>query len=147
MIKVGLVGIGFMGKMHFGIHKESGKSKVVAICGDGGFMMNSQELETAVRLDLDLTVIVLRDNSYGMIKWKQAGGGFVDYGLDFGNPDFVKYAESFGAKGYRVTAADELQPLLERAIADNTVVIIDCPVDYSQNMKLTERLGKLVCPI
>ena len=90
--------------------------QVMAICGDGGFMMNSQELETAVRLKLDLVVLILRDDAYGMIKWKQANMGLEDFGLDYGNPDFVKYAESYGAHGHRVTSAAELLPLLSRCL-------------------------------
>src|SRR6195256_972558 len=87
--------------------------RVMAICGDGGFMMNSQELETAVRLKLDLVVLVLVDNAFGMIRWKQATDHFADFGLTFGNPDFVKYAESYGAKGSRVESTSELLPTLE----------------------------------
>jgi hypothetical protein len=86
--------------------------KVMAICGDGGFMMNSQEMETAVRLGLNLTVLILNDSSYGMIRWKQANMGFADFGLTYGNPDFVKYAESYGAKGHRVESAAHLKELL-----------------------------------
>ena len=123
------------------------ETTVVAVTGDAGFMMNSQEIETALRIGTPIVVLIFNDGGYGLIKWHQLRRfGHSSY-VDFGNPDFVKYAESFGAKGYRVTAADELVPVLERAIADDTVAIIDCPVDYSQNMKLTERLGKLVCPI
>jgi len=91
---------------------------VIAICGDGGFMMNSQEMETAVRLGLNLTVIILRDDSYGMIRWKQANMDFTDFGLTFGNPDFVPYAQSYGAKGPRITSSDELLPLLKRCQAE-----------------------------
>ena len=109
---------------------------VTSICGDGGFMMNSQELETAVRLELHIVVLILRDNAYGMIKWKQAGMGLNNYGLDYGNPDFVKYAESYGAKGYRVGSADELKPLLERCHAEPGVHVIDLPVDYSENDRI-----------
>lgn len=107
--------------------------KVVAICGDGGFMMNSQELETAVRLGLDLVVIVLCDQGYGMIKWKQAGDGFADFGLDFTNPDFVKYAESYGAKGVRISATGELVEALQRAMHSKGVHLLAVPVDYSEN--------------
>ena len=82
--------------------------KVMAICGDGGFMMNSQEMETAVRLKLNITVLILRDDAYGMIRWKQANMGFADFGLTYGNPDFVKYAESYGAHGHRVESAADL---------------------------------------
>ena len=88
--------------------------KVMAICGDGGFMMNSQELETAVRLKLNVVVLILRDDSYGMIRWKQANMGFADWGLTYGNPDFVKYAESYGAYGHRVHNSAGLLPLMQR---------------------------------
>ena len=107
--------------------------KVVAICGDGGFMMNSQEMETAVRLGLDLVVIVLRDDGYGMIKWKQAGGGFPVFGLDFGNPDFVKYAESYGARGTRIERTGQLVETLKAAFAEGGVHLVEVPVDYSEN--------------
>ncbi|MDB2687433.1 acetolactate synthase large subunit [Mariniblastus sp.] len=109
---------------------------VTAICGDGGFMMNSQELETAVRLGVHITVVILRDDAYGMIKWKQANMGFEDYGLDYGNPDFVKYAESYGAKGHRVNSAAELLPLLERCHEEPAVHVIEVPVDYSENDRI-----------
>jgi acetolactate synthase-1/2/3 large subunit len=107
--------------------------KVMAICGDGGFMMNSQEMETAVRLGLNLTVLILNDNSYGMIRWKQANMGFEDWGLTYRNPDFVKYAESYGAKGYRVESAGHLRELLAHCRDTPGVHLIDCPVDYSEN--------------
>jgi acetolactate synthase-1/2/3 large subunit len=106
---------------------------VVAVCGDGGFMMNSQELETAVRLKMHITVIILRDDGYGMIRWKQSNMGFTDYGLDYGNPDFVMYAQSYGAQGHRVESAESFLPLLERCIREPGVHVIDCPVDYSEN--------------
>ncbi|MGB3711423.1 MAG: acetolactate synthase large subunit [Erythrobacter sp.] len=107
--------------------------KVMAICGDGGFMMNSQEMETAVRLGLNLTVLILRDDAYGMIRWKQANMGFADYGLTYDNPDFVAYAESYGAKGHRVESADHLRELLAHCNETPGVHLIDCPVDYSEN--------------
>ena len=106
---------------------------VVAICGDGGFMMNSQEMETAVRLELDLVVIVLRDNGYGMIKWKQAGGGFPVYGLDFGNPDFIAYAKSYGAHGVRIERTGQLVDELRNAFTQGGVHLIEVSVDYSEN--------------
>ncbi len=106
---------------------------VVAVCGDGGFMMNSQELETAVRLKMNLTVIILRDDGYGMIRWKQSNMGFTDFGLDYGNPDFVIYAQSYGAIGHRVESAEGFLPLLERCISEPGVHVIDCQVDYSEN--------------
>jgi acetolactate synthase-1/2/3 large subunit len=106
---------------------------VTAICGDGGFMMNSQELETAVRLGLHIVVVILRDNAYGMIKWKQANLGFKDFGLAYGNPDFVKYAESYGARGHRIASAKNLLPLLQECHAQPAVHVVEVPVDYSQN--------------
>ncbi len=112
---------------------------VVAICGDGGFMMNSQELETAVRLGLHLVVIILRDNGFGMIKWKQAQQGMKEFGLDFGNPDFVKYAESYGALGHRVGSAGELLPMLKSCLKEPGLHVIDIPVDYSENTKILSR--------
>ena len=119
---------------------------VMAICGDGGFMMNSQELETAVRLDLNLVVLVLRDNAYGMIRWKQADAGLPDWGLEYGNPDFVKYAESYGAAGHRVEAADEFVPLLERCFRDGGVHLVEAPIDYSENKRvLIDELAERVC--
>jgi acetolactate synthase-1/2/3 large subunit len=109
--------------------------------------MNSQEIETALRIGAAIVILVWNDSKYGLIKWHQDRRFGRDSQIDFKNPDFVKYAESFGARGYRVEAAADLLPTLKRAIADDTVVIVDCPVDYSENMKLTERLGQLVCPI
>ena len=107
-----------------------------AICGDGGFMMNSQELETAVRLGLHIVVVILRDNAYGMIKWKQSNMGLNDYGLDYGNPDFVKYAEAYGAFGHLVTSADELLPTLQKSHSEPGVHVIEVPVDYSENDRI-----------
>ncbi len=110
--------------------------RVMAICGDGGFMMNSQELETAVRMNMQLVVLILRDDAYGMIKWKQSGMGLSPYGLDYGNPDFVKYAESYGAHGHRVTDTAQFQALLEECHSSPGVHVIDCPVDYSENHQI-----------
>lgn len=122
--------------------------KVVALCGDGGFMMNSQELETAVRLGLDLVVVILNDGAYGMIKWKQADMGFASFALDYGNPDFVLYAESYGAHGHRVTETAAFAPLLRRCLESPGVHLIDLPVDYSENEKvLIEELRHKVCMI
>ena len=101
--------------------------------GDGGFMMNSQEMETAVRLGLNLTVLILRDDAYGMIRWKQANMGFDDFGLTYGNPDFVEYAESYGAKGHRVESSEHLAELLAHCNNTPGVHLIDCPVDYTEN--------------
>ena len=122
--------------------------RVMAICGDGGFMMNSQELETAIRLGLNLVVTVLNDNSYGMIRWKQASTGFADWGLEFNNPDFVKYAESYGATGHRVTSAEDIIPTYEKAFTAGGVHLVELPVDYSENQKvLIDELAEKVCLI
>jgi acetolactate synthase I/II/III large subunit len=110
--------------------------RVMAICGDGGFMMNSQELETAVRLKLNLVVLILNDGAYGMIRWKQAVDNFPDFGLTFGNPDFVRYAESYGAKGSHVTSVDALLPTLEAAFKGGGVHLVDVPIDYSENTRV-----------
>jgi acetolactate synthase-1/2/3 large subunit len=119
--------------------------RVLAVCGDGGFMMNSQELETAVRLKLDLVVLILDDSAYGMIRWKQAVDNFPDWGLTFGNPDFVRYAEAYGAKGWRVGATEDLAPTLETAFSQGGVHLVAVPVDYSENTRvLVEELSKRV---
>ena len=110
--------------------------RVLAVCGDGGFMMNSQEMETAVRLRLNLVVLVIQDDAYGMIRWKQAVDGYRDYGLTFGNPDFVRYAESYGASGWRIAAAAELVPTLEKAFALGGVHLVTVAVDYSENVRV-----------
>jgi len=119
----------------------------LTVTGDAGFLMNSQEIETALRIGVAIVILVWNDSKYGLIKWHQDRRFGRDTQIDFNNPDLVKYAESFGAKGYRVEKAGDLLPMLKQAIADDTVVLIDCPVDYSENMKLTEKLGNLVCPI
>ena len=110
--------------------------RVLAVCGDGGFMMNSQEMETAVRLGLNLVVLILNDSAYGMIRWKQAVDGFEDFGMRFGNPDFVRYAEAYGAKGTRVTAVEDLVPSIEAAFAGGGVHLLDVPIDYSENTRV-----------
>jgi len=110
--------------------------RVLAVCGDGGFMMNSQELETAARLRLDLVVLILQDNAYGMIRWKQAADGFPDFGMSFGNPDFVLYAKAYGVKGSRVESADGLAPALEAAFAGGGIHLVSAPVDYSENIRV-----------
>ena len=119
----------------------------LTVTGDAGFLMNSQEIETALRIGTAIVILVWTDSEYGLIKWHQLRHFGRASNITFRNPDFVKYAESFGAKGYRVEAPSELAPILAQAIADDTVVVIDCPVDYAENMKLTEKLGALVCPI
>jgi len=110
--------------------------QVVAVCGDGGFMMNSQEMETAMRLKLHLVVIVLRDNGYGMIKWKQSGMNLPDFGLDFLNPDFIQYAQSYGAQGVRVSRPGQLVELLSGCLQQPGLHLIEVPVDYSENEKV-----------
>ncbi len=118
---------------------------VVAVTGDGGFMLNSQELETAVRLGLSFVVLIWNDSSYGLIEWKQICQLGRTSCVDFGNPDFVQYAKSFGANACRIGKAAELLPALRAAIARKGITVIDCPVDYRENLVLTERLGALVC--
>ncbi|NVK40366.1 MAG: acetolactate synthase large subunit [Oceanospirillaceae bacterium] len=121
--------------------------KVLAAMGDSSFMMNSQEIETAVRENIPLKVLIWQDNALGLIKWKMDLELGHHSQVDFGNPDFVKYAESFGARGYRIRAADELLPTLQKALAEAGVSVICCPVDYSENIKLTDKLGELTDPL
>jgi acetolactate synthase-1/2/3 large subunit len=117
--------------------------RIVAVTGDGGFLMNSQELETAVRLELPIVILVWRDDGYGVIRWKQQ----LRYGrtssVEFTNPDFVRFAQSFGAAGYRVTDLSELPSILREALEANVPAVIDCPIDYQENLRLTERLNRL----
>ena len=125
------------------------KRRVMAVCGDGGFMMNSQELETAVRLKLNLVILVIEDNAYGMIRWKQAVDKFPDFGMTFGNPNFVKYAESYGAKGTRVDDIGQFKQALEDAFSGGGVHLVNIPVDYSENERvlvneLRERLPMIL---
>jgi acetolactate synthase I/II/III large subunit len=120
--------------------------RVLAAVGDGAFLMNSQEIETAVRERIPLTVLIWQDDAYGLIKWKMDLEIGRDVATDFSNPDFVAYAESFGARGYRVGAASELLPMLTDALASDVVSVIACPVDYSENLRLTETLGELTGP-
>ena len=125
------------------VHPER---KVMTVCGDGGFMMNSQELETAVRLGLDLVVVILNDSAYGMIKWKQAAMKFKDFGLDYKNPDFPAYAKSYGANGVRLQRTEDLRGMLEDCLGTPGVHVIDVPVDYSENQKvLIDELQALTC--
>jgi acetolactate synthase-1/2/3 large subunit len=116
--------------------------KVIAVCGDGGFMMNSQELETAIRLKLDLVVIILNDSAYGMIKWKQEGMGYENFGLDFNNPDFVQYAHAYGVVGHRPSSCDEFVKILKEALDSKGVHLIDLAVDYSLNHEILNELLK-----
>jgi acetolactate synthase-1/2/3 large subunit len=117
--------------------------KVLAAAGDGGFLMLGSELETAIREDVPIVVLIWEDQAYGLIKWKMDLELGHHSSVDFHNPDFVKYAEAFGAKGYRISRADELFPTLKSALEDNAISVIVCPVDYSENMELTDKLGRL----
>ena len=119
------------------------EKRVLAVTGDGGFMMNSQELETAKRLGIPIVVLIFNDCSYGLIKWKQDDKYGKHCYVDFDNPDFVKYAESFGIKGYRIEKTEDLLPTLNHAFEQNELALIDCPVDYRENIKLTEELQKI----
>ena len=109
---------------------------VMAVCGDGGFMMNSQELETAVRLGLNLVVLIIRDDSYGMIRWKQQLGGFADWGLQYTNPDFVAYANAFGATGHRVEATEDFVAIVQGCFAAGGVHLVEVQIDYSENTRV-----------
>ncbi len=117
--------------------------KVIALCGDGGFLMNSQELETAKRIGTSIVVVVWRDDGYGLIDWKQRNEFGRPFGVDFGNPDFVAYAQSFGIAGFRPTSADDLYPTLMRALEVNGPALVEVPIDYRENLRLTEHLGAL----
>ncbi|HEY4732288.1 MAG TPA: acetolactate synthase large subunit [Gammaproteobacteria bacterium] len=120
---------------------------VAAVTGDAGFLMNSQEIETAMRFNIAVVIVIWNDCGYGLIEWKQMTAYGKTSNVRFNNPDFVKYAESFGAKGYRIEKTADLLPTFKKALADKTVSIIDCPVDYGENLKLTAKLGEMVCPI
>lgn len=121
--------------------------KIVAVTGDGGFMMNSQELETAKRVKTPFVTLIFNDNGYGLIEWKQMNQfGHSSY-VDFTNPDFVKFAESMGLKGYRVESAKDLIPILKEALAQDVPTVIDCPVDYRENIRFTKKAGDLSCEI
>jgi len=119
---------------------------VIAVMGDGGFMMGVAELETAIRYNLPIVCLIFNDGAYGMISWKQIKRFGHDFGCRFGNPDFLALAESFGARGYRVEAEDELAHILIDALSQERPSVIDCPVDYSENLRLTELLGRVICP-
>ena len=121
--------------------------RVLAVVGDGGFMMNSQDLETAVRLGMDLVVLILRDDGYGFIRWKQQEMGFAEFGMDFQNPDFVAYAEAYGASGIRVEKGDRLGAVLEAAFAKGGPVLVECAIDYSENKKLGRDLYREVAQL
>jgi acetolactate synthase I/II/III large subunit len=143
LISNGLSTMGFALPGALGVKLALPDSKVLAVVGDGAFMMNSQEIETAVRESIPLVVLIWDDGGYGLIEWKMDLELGAHYYVKFGNPDIVKYAESFGAKGYRINSADELLPTLQAALDDDGVSLICCPVDYSENLRLTDRLGEL----
>jgi acetolactate synthase-1/2/3 large subunit len=125
------------------VHPER---KVVALCGDGGFLMNSQELETATRIGANVTVVVWRDDGYGLIDWKQRNEFGRPFGVEFGNPDFVAFARSFGIAGFRPETAADLLPTLRRALDVEGPALVEVPIDYRENLRLTERLGALAGP-
>jgi acetolactate synthase-1/2/3 large subunit len=143
LISNGLSTMSFSLPGALGVKLAQPDSKVLAVAGDGAFLMNSQEIETAVRERIPLVVLIWEDGGYGLIEWKMDLELGEHYYVKFGNPDIVKYAESFGAKGYRINSAEELLPTLQAALDDDGVSLICCPVDYSENLRLTDRLGEL----
>ncbi|AXO21450.1 MULTISPECIES: acetolactate synthase large subunit [Mycobacterium avium complex (MAC)] len=143
LISNGLSTMSFALPGALGVKLAQPESKVLAVVGDGAFLMNSQEIETAVRERIPLVVLIWEDGGYGLIEWKMDLELGAHYYVKFANPDVVTYAESFGAKGYRISHADELLPTLRAALDDDGVSLISCPVDYSENLRLTNRLGEL----
>ncbi len=143
LVSNGLSTMGFALPGALGVKLARPDAKVLAVVGDGAFLMNSQEIETAVREKIPLVVLIWEDGGYGLIEWKMDLELGAHYYVKFGNPDVVKYAESFGAKGYRINSAEELLPTLRAALDDDGVSVIACPVDYSENLRLTDRLGEL----
>jgi acetolactate synthase-1/2/3 large subunit len=146
LVSNGLSTMGFAVPGALGVKLARPRQKVLAVTGDGGFLMNSQEIETALREKIPCVILVWVDGSYSLIKWKMEMQLKRSSHVDFGNPDFVKYAESFGARGYLIHTAAELLPTLKQALAADTVSVIACPVDYSENTKLTEKLERLTEP-
>jgi acetolactate synthase-1/2/3 large subunit len=122
------------------VHPER---RVVALCGDGGFLMNSQELETAKRIGANITVVIWRDNGYGLIDWKQRNEYGRPFGVEFDNPDFVDYARSFGIAGFRPSSSADLYPTLMRALEVDGPSLVEVPIDYRENLRLTEHLGEI----
>jgi acetolactate synthase-1/2/3 large subunit len=143
LISNGLSTMGFALPGALAVSLARPDAKVLAVVGDGAWLMHSQEIETAVREGIPLTVLIWEDNGYGLIEWKMQMELGEHSNTAFGNPDVVKYAESFGAQGYRITSAGELLPSLRTALESDGVSIINCPVDYRENLRLTERLGQL----
>jgi acetolactate synthase-1/2/3 large subunit len=147
LISNGLSTMAFSLPGAIGVKLARPENKVLAVMGDGAFLMNSQEIETAVRERIPLVVLIWEDGGYGLIEWKMDLELGDHYYVGFTNPDVVAYAQSFGAKGYRINAAEELLPALNTALDDDGVSIICCPVDYSENLRLTDRLGQLDAPL
>ena len=143
LISNGLSTMSFALPGALGVKLARPESKVLAVVGDGAFLMNSQEIETAVRERIPLVVLIWEDGGYGLIEWKMDLELGEHHYVRFGNPEIVSYAESFGAKGYRINRAEELLPTLKAALDDDGVSLICCPVDYSENLRLTDRLGEL----
>jgi acetolactate synthase-1/2/3 large subunit len=143
LISNGLSTMSFALPGALGVKLARPEAKVLAVVGDGAFLMNSQEIETAVRERIPLVVLIWEDGGYGLIEWKMDLELGEHYYVKFGNPDIVTYAESFGAKGYRINSAEELLPTLKAALDNDGVSLICCPVDYSENLRLTDRLGEL----
>lgn len=143
LISNGLSTMSFALPGALGVKLAQPDCKVLAVVGDGAFLMNSQEIETAVRERIPLVVLIWEDGGYGLIEWKMDLELGEHHYVKFGNPDIIKYAESFGAKGYRINSAEELLPTLRTALDDDGVSLISCPVDYSENLRLTDRLGEL----
>jgi len=147
LISNGLAAMGFALPAAVAAKLVHPELRVVAVSGDGGFLMNVQELETAKRLGLAVVNVIFRDGGYNLIQWKQQARLGRESGVAFTNPDFVALAQAFGARGFRVDSARDLRPVLTEALACPGPSIVDVPVDYRENPKLTERLGHLVCPI
>ncbi|MCW2655440.1 MAG: thiamine pyrophosphate-dependent enzyme possible carboligase or decarboxylase [Mycobacterium sp.] len=147
LISNGLSTMAFALPGALGVKLAKPDRKVLAVMGDGAFLMNSQEIETAVRERIPLIVLIWEDSAYGLIEWKMDLELGEHSNVAFTNPDVVKYADSFGAKGYRLSSADELLPTLRAALQEDAVSIIACPVDYSENLRLTDALGQLDAPL
>jgi acetolactate synthase-1/2/3 large subunit len=143
LISNGLSTMAFSLPGALGVKLARHQARVLAVMGDGAFMMNSQEIETAIRERIPLVVLIWEDGGYGLIEWKMDLELGAHYHVGFNNPDVIQYAESFGAKGYRINGADELLPTLKAALDDDGVSLISCPVDYSENLRLTKMLGHL----
>ncbi len=147
LISNGLASMGFAVPAAISAKLMFPQKKVVAAVGDGGFLMSVAELETAVRLGTAFVCLIFNDGGLGLIEWKERLKYKKDFFVRFNNPDFVKLADSFGAKGYRVSSEDELTPVLKDALQQDVPAIIDCPVDYAENLRLSERMGRLICPM